>query len=83
MHGSQVKELVEHWGAAIEIQDEGGFTPLMEAAYHGHKQMVCYLLSQEADTDVSGVSLGPQDHSGARSQNGPFTPLEWARRQVI
>jgi hypothetical protein len=35
--GGCVQELVEHWGASLEIADEGGFTPVVEAAYHGHE----------------------------------------------
>ena len=75
-----VKELVEHWGASIEVKDEGGFTPVLEAAYHGHEGLLKYLLSRGANIDVEGVSLGTQK-GDERSQNGPFTPLEWARRQ--
>ena len=30
-----VRELVENWCAELNNKDEGGFTPLLEAAYHG------------------------------------------------
>ena len=75
-----VKELVEQWGASIEIKDVGGFTPILEAAYHGHEPLLKYLLNHGANIDVQGVSLGTQS-GNERSQNGPFSPLEWARRQ--
>eukprot|EP01046_Picozoa_sp_COSAG06_P086318 COSAG06_NODE_32930_length_498_cov_0.553885_1_plen_133_part_01 len=52
----------------------------MQAAYHGHEPLLKYLLARGADIDVQGVSLGTQTGS-ARSQNGPFSPLEWATRQ--
>jgi len=28
-----VRELVEHWGASLDVADAGGFTPLLDAAY--------------------------------------------------
>ena len=40
-----MKELVEQWGASIEIKDVGGFTPILEAAYHGHEPLLKYLLN--------------------------------------
>ena len=55
-----VKELVENWGASIEIKDVGGFTPVLEAAYHGHELLLKYLLGRGADIDVQGVALGTQ-----------------------
>lgn len=61
-------------------QDVGGFTPILEAAYHGHELLLKYLLARGADIDVEGVSLGTQS-GNARSQNGPFSTLEWATRQ--
>ena len=75
-----VRELVENWGASLEIKDEGGFTPLLEAAFHGVDLMVKYCLSKGADTSVLGVSLGPKTE-GVRSKNGPFTAFEWAVRR--
>eukprot|EP01047_Picozoa_sp_COSAG01_P064192 COSAG01_NODE_8452_length_2781_cov_3.000000_1_plen_258_part_00 len=124
----------------MEIADEGGFTPVVEAAYHGHetcaathhslpppplflliqapsgrgarrlgigspwlqyprfafpprlnaawpaaragRRLLKWLVGRGADLDVRGVALGPADTAGGqRTQNGPFTPLEWARRQ--
>ena len=61
-------------------QDVGGFTPILEAAYHGHELLLRYFLARGADIDVQGVSLGTQT-GNERSQNGPFSPLEWATRQ--
>jgi hypothetical protein len=46
------------------------------------RRLLKWLVGRGADLDVRGVALGPADTAGGqRTQNGPFTPLEWARRQ--
>ena len=50
-HSSVVKTLAEA-GANLNVQDGGGKTPLMEAAYRGHANVVVDLIRAGADVSV-------------------------------
>ncbi|WP_437583182.1 ankyrin repeat domain-containing protein [Paramicrobacterium sp. CJ85] len=44
-------DLIDH-GLPVNVQDAGGNTPLMMAAYHGHAETVRGLIEREADVDL-------------------------------
>ena len=50
-----VRWLVETKGADIETYDRGGFTPLLNAAWAGDRQLVRFLLSHGADRTKIGL----------------------------
>ncbi|MEV0024122.1 ankyrin repeat domain-containing protein [Streptomyces atroolivaceus] len=50
----RTEELVEFFdhGLPVDVQDAGGNTPLMLAAYHGHTETVRALIGRGADVDL-------------------------------
>lgn len=74
-----VRWLVEMKGADIETYDRGGFTPLLNAAWSGDRQLVRYLLSQGADRSKIGLfhffkPLSSPDFKGLNAEG-------WARKK--
>jgi hypothetical protein len=70
-----LKMLVTSCGADVTIADDGGFTPLANAAWVGCAKAVAWLLSQPTCTlaliTTPAASLG----------EGPFTAEQWAARR--
>ena len=62
------KDLLLRWGARVELGDDGGFTPLINAAWRGDGDMVRLLLSFGAETAPAGSSKG----------SAPLTAHGWA-----
>lgn len=62
------KDLLHRWGARVELGDDGGFTPLINAAWRGDGEMVRLLLSFGAETATAGSSKG----------SAPLTAHGWA-----
>ncbi|WP_250292811.1 ankyrin repeat domain-containing protein [Streptomyces atroolivaceus] len=50
----RTEELLEFFdhGLPVDVQDAGGNTPLMLAAYHGHTETVRALIGRGADVDL-------------------------------
>jgi ankyrin repeat protein len=74
-----VRWLVDQKGAAIESYDRGHFTPLLNAAWAGHKQTVRFLLQRGANRSKVGFyhyskPLSSPDFAGLSAEG-------WARRQ--
>lgn len=66
-----LQELVQNHGSRLDVPDNGGFTPLVNAAWRGDEPMVCWLLARGADVAVRGTSRG----------RGPADAATWARWQ--
>ena len=64
-----LKLLATAFLAQLDIPDDGGFTPLINAAWRGDTRMVRWLLSQRVDIAAKGTSLG----------KGPADAAAWAR----
>ncbi|CAM9420085.1 unnamed protein product [Choristocarpus tenellus] len=58
-------------GAGVDVPDDGGFTPLLNAAWRGDVALMKQLLAAGGDPWVLGYS----------QRAGPLTPLQWAERQ--
>lgn len=69
-----VRELLEHWGASVDLQSADGFTPLLETVYAGYHATARVLLQAGAQHNVR--ITGPVSvHMGA------LTAAEWARQR--
>jgi len=74
-----VRWLIEIKGADIESHDRGGFTPLLNAAWNGDRQLVRFLMGKGTDRTKIGTghytcALAPPDFEG-------HTAEEWARKR--
>jgi len=60
-----IKILIQQDQSLIEAADDAGYTPLHEAAYAGHLDIVHYLLSQKASASVASNSGSTPLHGAA------------------
>ena len=72
-----VRWLVDCKGADIETYDRGNFTPLLNAAWAGDRQLVRFFLQRGSDRSVIGTGhytkgLAPADFEGLSAE-------QWAR----
>jgi len=74
-----VKWLIEEKMADIESFDRGHFTPLLNAAWRGDKQMVRYLLAQNADR--SKIGTGHYSQALAHPDFEGMTAYQWALKR--
>ncbi len=72
-----LRELVENWGADVNICDDLGFGPLHSAAVSGLRSICLYLIQAGADPRAKGSH--PNGFIGFKLRlKGYFTPQEWA-----
>ena len=70
-------DLLRSSSPILEIQDRGGATPLLIAAWCGHLKMVKLLLARGAEVDVAGIP----PMTSACGGKGPYDAETWARRK--
>jgi hypothetical protein len=61
--------------------DSGGFTPLINAAWHGDHKICAYLLQRGADLSVTGSCANPGSLVTRTNIVGPMKAVEWAYLQ--